>query len=181
MRSALPWSQIGEAIRMRLTTTASATVIRLRLSVRPSTVAGLVVAIIINSIERIFRSRSRSHVGKETLERSPTLTDSDPTAAIVRKRMIIRILATLPHRIPERILWRAPQAMSAQMQPPEAAARNRFRINIGKTIAATIAVCMPKIVAPAAVAKYGKYQSSTPNSGPIFHSNIYTRECALWP
>lgn len=71
----------------------------------PSTVARLIVAINVNSIKRSFE-RASTHVAKELFKAVPPLfAYLYSSTAVVMKRFVIFICASLNHRIPRFKLW----------------------------------------------------------------------------
>lgn len=68
----------------------------------PSTVRGLVVAIIVEPINLMQARRAMSHVGDERIKRiAPPLTDSDAPAAVSVPLLGVRIRAALDHSLPK--------------------------------------------------------------------------------
>jgi hypothetical protein len=71
----------------------------------PATVIWRILSIIIYSVERMSLGWPVSHIHQEGLKTLlPSLTDYDSTASIVHKIWVIRIIASLAHRFPSRVL-----------------------------------------------------------------------------
>lgn len=65
---------------------------------RPATVGFFVGAVDVDSVNRVFRGWSRSHIGQEVVERFvPAGTNGDTPATVVCKLAVVRVLAALLH------------------------------------------------------------------------------------
>lgn len=81
----------------------------------PSHVAGFIVAIIVDPIQRMLGRRRRSCVGKERDERcSPLLTDFDSPAPIARVRIGAWAVTSTDHPIPRSVFLRTVHPMPAR-------------------------------------------------------------------
>jgi len=78
-----------------------APIARLLLWRRPATIARFIVAIIVDAVNRVLRSRRKSHVSKKCFKGlSPTTTDANTSAPIIRVRRSRLGMATAFHRTP---------------------------------------------------------------------------------
>lgn len=70
----------------------------------PAAVARLVVAIVVDAVQRVISRRSPAHVGEERFVGDcPSLTDGDPSAAIVSVLFVAGTQATSAHASPRRV------------------------------------------------------------------------------
>jgi hypothetical protein len=74
---------------------------------RPTTIAGLVISVIVNSIQRKLGRRTLSHVGKKVLKLMPSLTDSNASSAIAVEPRLVRVFAAIEHVAPSVVGGRA--------------------------------------------------------------------------
>lgn len=74
----------------------------------PSAVLGSVGAVVVDAVEAVSRSWTRSHVGVEVLEGPPSLADRDPATSITS---ILGVLATILHRDPSAVFRTSSQPM----------------------------------------------------------------------
>lgn len=79
---------------------------RLLMSGRPPTVSWLVVAVVVDAIDRVPRARSAAHVREENLEVSPSFTDRDAAPTVRRPVPAPLVEAPIAHVLPCRILGR---------------------------------------------------------------------------
>jgi hypothetical protein len=70
---------------------------------RPSNVAGLIVPVVVDSVERHRRARRLSDIGCERLERVPSLAHANAASAIVRVGRASGVVAPLAHAFPCRV------------------------------------------------------------------------------
>lgn len=73
----------------------------------PSTVARLVITVVVNSVQRGSR-RTLAHIGKEVLVGVPTLANTNAAPAIKLVTVVTRVIAPLPHGNPCAIGGRSP-------------------------------------------------------------------------
>lgn len=85
----------------------AATVSRLLGVRRPSAVFGTVRAVVVNSVEGVFRRRARPHVSVEVLEGLPALTYYDPTSAVVGPSRVVAVSAATTHPHPHGMFRKA--------------------------------------------------------------------------
>lgn len=76
---------------------------------RPSAIARLVVAVVVDSVQRVILRRSSAHVGQKSLERRPLLTHGNPAPTVIMVTGGIRVFAPLDHSGP-RLKLRSPSA-----------------------------------------------------------------------
>lgn len=69
-------------------------------SSRPATIARFIITVVIDAVERMFGGKTRAHVGKEQDEIVPSLTDCNPTTAVVGKAFVVWIATTTEHSCP---------------------------------------------------------------------------------
>jgi len=82
--------------------TIPAGIVVLLFSGGPTTIRGLVMAVIVDTIKR-FSFWRQSHVCKKVLKLVPTTANFNPLFAVMLKRGITWIVATLKHRCPSMI------------------------------------------------------------------------------
>jgi hypothetical protein len=73
----------------------------------PTTVAGLIALVVVDTIQSVARAGALAHIGEEVLEAVPALADGDSSAAVIGIIGMSRIVATSAHIGPDFILWRA--------------------------------------------------------------------------
>ncbi len=79
---------------------------------RPPTIAGLVIFVVVDPIQRMLLRRALTHVFIEILKTGlPSLTHLDAASAVARPRCISRIVASFTHSIPNRKLRRFRQSV----------------------------------------------------------------------
>lgn len=125
----------------------------------PAAVAGFVIAVVVDAIQRQAR-RWFAHILEEGLEAVPPPgADGDPAPAVILKRFFVRVVAALHHSVPSavRMAWLAVPIMPVSSSRPagvtaEAAARSGMAIAQSDTVHAgpcpAVAQAMPS---PAAV------------------------------
>ncbi len=80
----------------------------------PAAIARLIIAVIVNAINRVFAGWSPPHVVKESQERHlPSLAYSDASAAVQAVIRSIRFRASSPHRPPCIVFWSATESTHA--------------------------------------------------------------------
>lgn len=85
----------------------TARVIRLRLRSRPSHIGRLVVAVVVDAINRMLPTWPWSNIGVERLERvAPSVADGDTSSSVVGIALKSWIPASVLHANPDSILWR---------------------------------------------------------------------------
>lgn len=72
----------------------------------PSTVRRIVVALVVDSIERVRVRRSAPHVRDEVLVRAPLSADRDPACPVVLEEPMVRVVAPRQHVRPRAVFWR---------------------------------------------------------------------------
>lgn len=78
-----------------------ATIFRLFRSCRPAHVAGLVVAIVVDAINRAIWRRAPADVGEKGIKRGvPLFANTNPTTAVVQPCFIVRIFTAVFHMAP---------------------------------------------------------------------------------
>lgn len=83
------------------------------LSRRPAAVAGLVVSVVVDAIQRVFSGWLRPHVGVEGCEViPPAFADRDAAATVVGPLRRPRVQAAALHRIPGSVFARALQVVA---------------------------------------------------------------------
>ncbi len=124
-----------------------ATVIGLFDSGRPFAVIGGVVAVYVDTLNRVLRAWLFAHVCQEVLKGSkPSVTDSDATSAVMRVATLAMISATATHRVVSAVLGRLGGAVCGGPAPSSddsAAAclrrsvreARRYRFGEGATVA----------------------------------------------
>lgn len=91
-----------------------ARVVRLCDAIRPSTVGRFVMAVVVDAIQRVFRSGTWPHIGVERGERvPPSFAHCNSATAVIMKSGIARITAALFHGRPDVVFRRNAQAMRA--------------------------------------------------------------------
>ena len=89
-------------------------VVALLLTAGPSAVSRLVVAVIVDAVNRVA-GRARPHVGEEILEaRKPTVTDCDSARSVKGVVVISRIEASLPDVVVDPVFGRSGRAVSRE-------------------------------------------------------------------
>lgn len=76
-----------------------ARVARLFTAGSPAAIAGLVIAVVVDPLDRGLLRR-RAHVGEEVLELQPAFADRDPAAAVIDVRPVDRVTASAQHGEP---------------------------------------------------------------------------------
>src|ERR1700743_3710434 len=80
---------------------------------RPATVRRLVIAIIVDAVNRMLIRRPRSHIAIESLEAcSPAFADADSAPSVMSKHAALWICAALDHFRPNSVLGQPRQAMT---------------------------------------------------------------------
>lgn len=69
---------------------------------RPSAICGLIVPVIVDSIDRLS-IRPVSHISKEIRESFPAIAHRYPPATVVLERSVIRVMAALHHVVPREV------------------------------------------------------------------------------
>jgi len=83
---------------------------------RPPAIGRLIVAIIVNTVKRVFGARPRTHIGKEILKGiAPALAYRDAATAIIMILPICFAMAALKHTFPRAPFWRIGHVMSAAL------------------------------------------------------------------
>lgn len=77
----------------------SSRIIVLLIASSPAAIIGGVIAVIVSAVQRCA-VRFAAHIGKEILERSPAITISDATAAVIFVRTMLGVSASLFHVVP---------------------------------------------------------------------------------
>lgn len=96
---------------------------------RPSAVIQLIVAVVVNAINRMFVGRARTHVGVERHERiAPAFADANTTPAVLVKIFHGWIQAAVLHRAPYAVLWRIAQTVRFLRLAARAAATDRMAL-----------------------------------------------------
>jgi hypothetical protein len=80
----------------------------------PFAVAGFIIAIVVDALNRQRAIRAFAHIGKEVLKTFPSFADFDATSTVTVKGFYARILAPLNHCPPNRIFRSVPPAVRAQ-------------------------------------------------------------------
>lgn len=80
----------------------------------PPAITGLIVAIIVDSVNRQARWRF-THVSKEVLESPPAFADCDAPTPVVAVMFIVWVRATMNHACPRRIGFRLPPSPGMPM------------------------------------------------------------------
>ena len=70
----------------------------------PATIPRLVIAVVVDAIDGVFRARPWPHIGQEVFELSPTLTHGDPAATPIFIVLRIGIIAAPAQLRPTLIL-----------------------------------------------------------------------------
>jgi hypothetical protein len=79
----------------------------------PSTVLGAIIAVVVFAVKRMALAWAQSHISAKVFKRfSPTITDLDPSTAVVVKHRIVWVSASLNHRTPNIIFGRFTAAVS---------------------------------------------------------------------
>lgn len=78
---------------------------------RPAAVARAVAATVVDAVKRVLSRRALAHVGQEVLEHTPTLADSNASAAVVVPVGIVGVRAALPHSDPRNVSGRPSESM----------------------------------------------------------------------
>src|SRR5258708_12147525 len=74
----------------------------------PAAVAGFVVAVVLDAVDRVLRRRSRPHVRVERrVVVEPTIAHQDAAASVVLVALVVRIEAAFLHRTPDCIFRRS--------------------------------------------------------------------------
>lgn len=105
-------------------------VLRLLFLCRPAAVAGLIISIVVDTVER-FAIRPLSHIEKKVLELCPAGANGDSATSIARVIKMVWVAATLPHGVPRSIGAAVPagavpmrrRALSANEAAPSATPR----------------------------------------------------------
>jgi len=87
----------------------------------PSAVVWRVWAIIVDAVDAVFGGRSRTHIGKERLERLPSVAYDDSATAVKGEVCGVRVLATPLHCGPCAIFWSVDQSMLERIGKASAA------------------------------------------------------------
>lgn len=80
-------------------------VVPLLLRCRPPTIPGLVVAVVVDPVDRVLRRWLLAHVGQEDREVAPALGYPDTASAVAGVTRIQRVRASLPYRLPHGVEW----------------------------------------------------------------------------
>lgn len=83
----------------------------------PSAIAGLVVAVIVDAVNRVLGRRSRPHVRNKILEPVPSLADLDSSGSVVWVVFAISVLASLNHGCPDFVGRRVRRSVSCTSCP----------------------------------------------------------------
>lgn len=92
--------------RCELVPTMTAFVSKLLLWCRPTAVIRRVVAVVVDAIKRplmLMSRRSGTHVSEEVFKLLPAVADSDASTTVVCKAMLLRVVATCKHLIPDEV------------------------------------------------------------------------------
>ena len=93
-----------------------AAIVLLNLARCPTTVTRFVIPVIINAVNRVFRSWAPSHIFKEIEEGFiPPITESDTASAIVFEPRILRIGTPLAHSLPGVVLRLSTSAVGVKI------------------------------------------------------------------
>ena len=76
-------------------------VVGLRQASSPFAVSGLVIPIVVDSVDRIFYRRPLAHVGEEVCKISPALTNGNPSTSVATKVFVSLVEAPLIHGCPD--------------------------------------------------------------------------------
>jgi hypothetical protein len=79
---------------------------RLFPSGRPATILRLVIAVVVDTVDRMFSGRTTAHVGQECSERLPTVANADAASAVVLEPNVVRIAAPSLHALPDFVFGR---------------------------------------------------------------------------
>ena len=104
----------------------STEVIILFFSGGPSTIAGFIISVIINSVKRMFGSWRITHISKEISKIMPVITYRNPSSAIIIKRWVNRVFTSLEHCSPNMINRKFAHTMCSLEVFPETTTRNYF-------------------------------------------------------
>lgn len=98
----------------------------------PSTVAGIVIAVVVDAINRMRRGRFRSHIGVEQREGiAPAFTDSNTAPTVALERGVASIRASVLHGVPRSVLTASP-ALPVLGQESALAATTRGNCHAGQ-------------------------------------------------
>jgi hypothetical protein len=82
----------------------AALVLCLFLCARPSTIARLVVSVVVNAVNGVPGGWPVAHIGEECRERrAPPIADRDSSFAVARERRVIAVVAALNHLVPDAV------------------------------------------------------------------------------
>lgn len=77
----------------------------------PSTVARLVIPVVVDPVNLVIEARPLAHVFEEVNEVVPSLAHADAPAAVVPPRCVARITAPAEHPAPRPVRWRVRPAV----------------------------------------------------------------------
>lgn len=87
----------------------------------PAHIVGLIITIVVNAIQRVFRAWPVTHISQERLKRiAPLATHANTSTAVANKTFTCRCSAAVVHVDPRSMFWRASQAMRRMVDTPEA-------------------------------------------------------------
>jgi len=97
--------RLGPAVVRKTTVVALVHVLRALRG--PAHVPRLVVAVVVNTINRVFRGWARTNIGQEILERfSPSCTDGNPSASVMFVAFHAWVVAPSLHAVPRQMFRR---------------------------------------------------------------------------
>lgn len=98
--------KVREAVRVQRVRLRLTPIARLLLACSPATVARLVVAVVVDSVDAVLHRWSWPHVGKEGREiGAPSVTNGDAATSVVLVTMVGRAVTPFQHRCPGFVLW----------------------------------------------------------------------------
>lgn len=78
----------------------------------PLAIAGFIISVVVYALYAVMFARSIAHVGKKVFKLMPAIANLNATLAIVFKKFVVRVGASLNHVIPRPICQRIAKAMS---------------------------------------------------------------------
>lgn len=142
----------------------------------PTTVFGLVVPVVVDSLKRMSRRRARSHVLQERFVRIPPFTDTNAASAVVVEKSTTRAVAPISHVSPCAVLGREvsirlrqrhPRALQLRLQT-SAGSRSAFKERLlgDSTLRTAIASNNPGTMSPCVHSRTSRQHNKSFESAP---------------
>ena len=152
----------------------------------PIAIVGLIAPVIVQAFDGVLRRRPRAHVSEEQHEIAPSIADRNPSRAIAREALAIRVAASLKHGRPYGVFRNSFSARGLPML--EASARQRLAVKAsarasapgaqivahGKGLSATIAETIPRSFFGVVGERYQATKPSISDVNKAWHPSILT-------